>query len=55
VLCEISLGVVTTTAPVSTCPAGLVNVCQNGGTCLIINSNNVFCSCRTGFTGTIAK
>ena len=54
VLCETYLGgvgVTTTAAPVTSCPIGLSNVCQNGGTCLILNNNNVFCSCRIGYTG----
>ena len=44
----------TTNAPtkldISYCPSDL-NICQNGGICLIFGGRDVTCSCRTGFSG----
>ena len=45
----------TTTAPttvplIAPCPAG-INICYNGGACLILNGRDFICSCPSGFSG----
>jgi hypothetical protein len=42
----------TTLAPsVTKCPS-TATICQNGGTCFILNGTSIICQCPIGFTGT---
>ena len=43
---------VTSIANVVSCPSGL-NICQNGGICLIVDNTQVVCICPVGFTGSL--
>jgi hypothetical protein len=59
-LCETSLISLTTTTAVPTttttapavalCPTG-VNICQNGGSCVVLNGVELACRCSTSFSG----
>jgi hypothetical protein len=44
----------TTVPPIQACPAG-ISVCQNGGTCLLINGASLLCQCPVGFQGTYCE
>jgi hypothetical protein len=35
------------------CPSN--SICENGGTCIVINDRNISCACSDGFTGTNIK
>ena len=44
----------TTTAPtVTVCQIN--NVCKNNGTCLVINNQDIICTCQPGFTGRLIQ
>lgn len=45
----------TTSAPsVNKCPS-TATICQNGGTCFIVNGTSITCQCPVGFTGTYCE
>ena len=45
---------ITTTKPVNlnNCPPEL-NICKNGGICMVINNIDIVCKCQSKFTGEI--
>jgi hypothetical protein len=39
--------------PAAACPIGAESLCQNGASCVLLNTDQIFCLCTPGFSGLI--